>query len=443
MHIAMIGSGYVGLVSGTCFAEMGNTVRCVDIDQKKIDKLKKGILPIYEPGLEEMVHHNVAEGRLGFTSDFSEAISGLDICFIAVGTPPGEDGSADTRYVLAAAESIAKNMTGPLVVVDKSTVPVGTAEVVHAVIAKTLAARGVDFEFDVVSNPEFLKEGVAIDDFMRPDRVVVGCENERSEKLMRELYEPFTRNQHPVLVMDIKSAEITKYAANAMLATRISFMNEIAELCSKVGGDIANVRLGIGSDNRIGMSFLYAGTGYGGSCFPKDVKELISVGSRNGVAMDVVRAVDSVNERQKLVLTRRIAEGYGQNLAGRTFALWGLAFKPQTDDMRQAPSIEIIEDLITRGAKVRAFDPEAFAQAAFYLQQGPESLEYVHDQYEALRGADALLLVTEWKQFRQPDFEKMRSLLKEPVIYDGRNQYDPVKMKTLGFKYHCIGRRSE
>jgi len=442
MHIAMIGTGYVGLVSGTCFAEMGNTVWCVDVDAKKVEGLKQGKLPIYEPGLEEMVHRNAKEGRLKFTVNFAEAIPGADLCFIAVGTPPGEDGSADTRYVVAAATSIAKEMTGYTVVVDKSTVPVGTSEVVREALAGVLRQRGVLHEFDVVSNPEFLKEGVAIEDFMRPDRVVVGCESERAEQKMRELYEPFIRNQHPLLFMDIKSAEITKYAANAMLATRISFMNEIAELCGKVGGDIVNVRLGIGSDSRIGMSFLYAGTGYGGSCFPKDVKELIAVGDRSGVDMAIVRAVEAVNERQKFALVRQVVGRYGDKLEGRTFAIWGLAFKPQTDDMREAPSVVIINELIARGARIKAYDPEAFVQAGIYLRHPAEALQFIDDQYSALEGADALLLVTEWKQFRQPDFEIMRTNLKEAVIFDGRNQYDPAKIRELNFEYHCIGRNA-
>ncbi|HUX43070.1 MAG TPA: UDP-glucose/GDP-mannose dehydrogenase family protein [Rectinemataceae bacterium] len=443
MHIAMIGTGYVGLVSGTCFAEMGNSVWCIDVDAKKIEGLKKGVLPIYEPGLEEMVHRNAKEGRLKFTTNFSEAIPGADICFIAVGTPPGEDGSADTRYVLSAAASIAREMSGYTVVVDKSTVPVGTSEVVRATMAAELAKRAVAHEFDVVSNPEFLKEGVAIEDFLRPDRVVVGCDSPRAERKMRELYEPFIRNQHPILFMDIKSAEITKYAANAMLATRISFMNEIAELCDKVGGDINNIRLGIGSDARIGMSFLYAGTGYGGSCFPKDVKELVAVGARNGVDMEIIRAVEAVNERQKFTLVRQVIEHFGERLDGRTFAIWGLAFKPQTDDMREAPAVVIINELVARGARIKAYDPEAFAQAAVYLGQAKDAIEYVEDQYEVLEGADALILVTEWKQFRQPDFEIIRGNLKGAIIFDGRNQYDPSMMKSLAFEYHCIGRNAQ
>ena len=440
MNIAMIGTGYVGLVSGTCFAEMGNQVWCVDVDEKKIQSLRGGTAPIYEPGLEEMVVRNSREGRLKFTTSYAEAIPGADICFIAVGTPPGEDGSADIRYVLAAAESIAATMNGYTVVVDKSTVPVGTSQLVRSTIQKKLAERGLGFGFDVVSNPEFLKEGMAIDDFLRPDRVVIGCESQKAEEIMRELYEPFTRNQHPVYAMDIKSAEITKYAANAMLATRISFMNEIAELCNRVGGDINHVRIGIGSDARIGMAFLYAGTGYGGSCFPKDVKELIAVGARNGVDMALTKAVEAVNEKQKGSLVRAVMKRFGENLKGRTFAIWGLAFKPQTDDMREAPSVVVIDELVARGAKIRAFDPEAFGQARLYLKGCLDSVDFVEDQYEVLRGSEALLLITEWKQFRQPDFAKIKSMLKEPLIFDGRNQYDPAKMKELGFGYFCIGR---
>lgn len=442
MNISIIGTGYVGLVSGTCFAEMGNTVWCVDTNKAKIDGLKLGRMPIYEPGLEEMVKRNYAEGRLRFTDDCAEAIPGSDACFIAVGTPPGEDGSADVSYVLSAARGIAAHMSAYTVIVDKSTVPVGTSELVASAVRATLAERGADIGFDVVSNPEFLKEGVAIDDFMRPDRVVVGADSPRAEKVMRNLYEPFLRNQHPLLVMDIKSAEITKYAANAMLATRISFMNEIAALCERVGGDVQNVRLGIGTDARIGLPFLYAGTGYGGSCFPKDVKELAAVGRRNGLQMKIAEAVESVNERQKLVLVDKVLAAFGDDLYGRTFALWGLAFKPQTDDMREAPSLTIVRELTRRGARIRAYDPEAFEQARIYFKGLESSIDYIADQYEVLAGADALLLVTEWKQFRQPDFHRIKRALSQAIIFDGRNQYDPRSMAELGFEYHCIGRRA-
>lgn len=443
MNISIVGTGYVGLVSGTCFSEMGNHVWCIDVDEKKISNLKNGKIPIYEPGLEEMVLRNHKEGRLDFTTDYAQAVPSSDICFIAVGTPPGEDGSADTRYVLAAAESIAKNMCGYTIVVDKSTVPVGTSEKVRASIQKVLDTRtdSQGIEFDVVSNPEFLKEGVAVNDFMRPDRVVIGCDNARSQAIMKQLYEQFTMNEHPIICTDIKSAEITKYAANAMLATRISFMNEIAKLCDKVGGDVRAVRQGIGTDSRIGMSFLHASCGYGGSCFPKDVKELISVGKRNGLEMKIASAVEDVNNEQKYILPERIIEKYGEDLTGKTFALWGLSFKPETDDMREAPAITVVTELTKRGAKIKAYDPEAYEMAKHYLSDIPsESISYESDMWSALNGADALVLVTEWKQFRSPDFAKVKALLKEPVIYDGRNQYDPKVMKKEGFELHCIGR---
>lgn len=443
MNISIIGTGYVGLVSGTCFSEMGNHVWCIDIDEKKINNLKDGKIPIYEPGLEEMVLRNHKNGRLDFTTDYAQAIPSSDICFIAVGTPPGEDGSADTSYVLAAAESIAKHMSGYTIVVDKSTVPVGTSEKVRAAIRKVLDERtdSLGIEFDVVSNPEFLKEGVAVNDFMRPDRVVIGCDNARSEAIMKQLYEKFTLNEHPIICTDIKSAEITKYAANAMLATRISFMNEIARLCDKVGGDVRAVRRGIGTDSRIGMSFLHASCGYGGSCFPKDVKELVSVGKRNGLEMKIAEAVEDVNNSQKFIISDRIIAKYGEDLQGKTFALWGLSFKPETDDMREAPAITIVTELTKRGAKIKSYDPEAYEMANHYLAHIPkDAITYEPDMWSALNGADALILVTEWKQFRVPDFSKIKSLLKEPVIYDGRNQYDPKQMLAEGIELHCIGR---
>ncbi len=443
MNISIIGTGYVGLVSGTCFSEMGNHVWCIDIDQKKIENLKNGKIPIYEPGLEEMVLRNHKDGRLDFTTDYAQAIPSSDICFIAVGTPPGEDGSADTHYVLAAAESIAKHMCGYTIVVDKSTVPVGTSEKVRAAIQKVLEERtnSQGIEFDVVSNPEFLKEGVAVNDFMRPDRVVIGCDNARSEAIMKQLYEQFTLNEHPIICTDTKSAEIIKYAANAMLATRISFMNEIAKLCDKVGGDVRAVRQGIGTDSRIGMAFLHASCGYGGSCFPKDVKELISVGKRNGIQMRIATAVEDVNNDQKFIISDRIINKYGEDLKGKTFALWGLSFKPETDDMREAPSITVVTELTKRGAKIKAYDPQAYEMAKHYLAHIKEGdISYENDMWSALNGSDALILVTEWKQFRSPDFAKIKSLLKEPVIYDGRNQYDPKLMKSEGIELHCIGR---
>ena len=443
MNISIVGTGYVGLVSGTCFSEMGNHVWCIDIDQKKIDSLKNGKIPIYEPGLEEMVLRNHREGRLDFTTDYAEAVPESDICFIAVGTPPGEDGSADTRYVLAAAESIAKHMSGYTIVVDKSTVPVGTSEKVRQAVQKVLDGRSdkAGIEFDVVSNPEFLKEGVAVNDFMRPDRVVIGSDSARAEEMMKILYEQFTLNEHPIICTDLKSAEIIKYAANAMLATRISFMNEISKLCDKVGGDVRAIRQGIGTDSRIGMSFLHASCGYGGSCFTKDVKELVAVGKRNGIEMKIAAAVEEVNDEQKHVISDRIAAKYGEDLSGKTFALWGLSFKPDTDDMREAPAITIVTELTKRGAKIRAYDPEAYEMAKHYLAHIPsDAISYEPDMWSALDGSDALILVTEWKQFRSPDFNRIKSLLKAPVIYDGRNQYDPKLMKNLGIELHCIGR---
>lgn len=441
MNLSIVGTGYVGLVTGTCFAEMGNTVWCIDIDEAKIENLKKGILPIYEPALEEMVSRNYKEGRLHFTTDYAQAVPQSKICFIAVGTPPGEDGSADVSYVLAAARSIAQQIKEYTVIVDKSTVPVGTSEKVRDALQKVLDDRQVKIGFDVVSNPEFLKEGVAVDDFLRPDRVVIGTDSEQARSIMQELYEPFVSNGHPLLVMDIKSAEITKYAANAMLATRISFMNEIAKLCDTLGGDVKAVRQGIGTDSRIGMSFLYAGCGYGGSCFPKDVKELIAVGKRNNIDMKIAQAVEQVNEEQKHILVQQIIKKYGENLTGKTFALWGLAFKPQTDDMREAPSIVIINELVKRGAHIRAYDPEAYQTAKHYLNHiAHTALSYEKDMWTPLSFADALILVTEWKQFRQPDFDKIKQSLKVPVIFDGRNQYSITLMKELGIEYHCIGR---
>ncbi|WP_455160895.1 UDP-glucose dehydrogenase family protein, partial [Treponema lecithinolyticum] len=414
---------------------------CIDIDEAKIENLKKGILPIYEPALEEMVARNYKEGRLHFTTDYAQAVPQSKICFIAVGTPPGEDGSADVSYVLAAARSIAQQIKEYTVIVDKSTVPVGTSEKVRDAVQKVLDDRQVKIGFDVVSNPEFLKEGVAVDDFLRPDRVVIGTDSEQARSIMQELYEPFVSNGHPLLVMDIKSAEITKYAANAMLATRISFMNEIAKLCDTLGGDVKAVRQGIGTDSRIGMSFLYAGCGYGGSCFPKDVKELIAVGKRNNIDMKIAQAVEQVNEEQKHILVQQIIKKYGENLTGKTFALWGLAFKPQTDDMREAPSIVIINELVKRGAHIRAYDPEAYQTAKHYLNHiAHTALSYEKDMWTPLSSADALILVTEWKQFRQPDFDKIKQSLKAPVIFDGRNQYSITLMKELGIEYHCIGR---
>lgn len=442
MKISVIGTGYVGLVSGACFAEMGNDVWCIDIDETKINNLKKGIIPIYEPGLEDIVKNNIKSGRLKFTTEYKESIPYSQVCFIAVGTPAGEDGSADTKYVFQAAESIARYSENYTVIVDKSTVPVGTAEKVKEITQRILKERNVDAEIDVVSNPEFLKEGVAVEDFMRPDRVVIGVDSVKAEKVMKELYHSFLLNEHPVIFMDTKSAEITKYAANAMLATRISFMNEIAKLCDIVGGDVSKVRIGIGTDSRIGMSFLHAGGGYGGSCFPKDVKELIAVGKRNGLQMRVASAVEDVNNDQKSYIMNYIDKHYGKNLYGKTFCLWGLAFKPQTDDMREASSITVAKEIVKRGGKIKAYDPKAFPQAELYLSCIKDSIKYINDMYDCLSNTDGLVLMTEWKLFRSVDFERIKELLREPVIFDTKNIYDFEKMKELGFKYYCVGRNN-
>ena len=441
MKVTIIGSGYVGLVSGACLAEMGNHVVCVDVDQAKIQLLRDGGLPIHEPGLLEVVRRNVAASRLEFTTDLEKAVGHGTLQFIGVGTPADEDGSADLQYVLAAARSIGRHMTDYKVVIDKSTVPVGTADKVRAVIRAELAARDVSVDFAVVSNPEFLKEGAAVEDFMRPDRIVVGANEERAILLMRALYAPFVRNRDRLLVMDVRSAEFTKYAANAMLATRISFMNELALLADRVGADIEQVRKGIGSDPRVGYQFLYAGTGYGGSCFPKDVKALLRTGADNDVELKVLAAVEAANERQKMVLVDRVVERFGNNLAGRTFALWGLAFKPNTDDLREAPSRVVVSQLLERGARIQAYDPVA-AREARRVFANAAGLTVVDDAASALRGADALLIVTEWKEFKSPDFEQLKSLLLQPIIFDGRNLYDLALMATLGIEYVGIGRSS-
>ena len=440
MKVTVIGTGYVGLVTGACLAEMGNHVVCLDVDDRKIRILNEGGIPIHEPGLEEIVARNRAAGRLQFTTDVAQAVAHGTLQFIGVGTPPDEDGSADMQYVLAAARSIGRHMTDYKVVVDKSTVPVGTADRVKAVIAEELAARGLaGSEFAVVSNPEFLKEGAAVEDCMRPDRIVVGADDERAVLLMRALYTPFMRNHDRLQLMDVRSAEFTKYAANAMLATRISFMNELALLAERVGADIEQVRRGIGSDPRIGTHFLYAGTGYGGSCFPKDVKALIHIGQDNGMALQVLSAVEAANERQKRVLVDKVVQRFGDDLGGRCFALWGLAFKPNTDDMREAPSRVIVEELVRRGATVCAYDPVAMTEAARVLE-GVRGLTYADSAAAALDGADALLLVTEWKEFRTPDFEHLKKVLRHPVLFDGRNIWDPRLAEQMGFEYHGIGR---
>ncbi|KQW41967.1 MULTISPECIES: UDP-glucose/GDP-mannose dehydrogenase family protein [unclassified Roseateles] len=440
MKVTAIGAGYVGLVTGACLAEMGNHVVCLDVDAEKIRTLDRGEIPIHEPGLLEIVRRNAAAGRLQFTTDVDLAVQHGTMLFVAVGTPPGEDGSADLQYVVAAARSIGQRMTDYKVIVDKSTVPVGTADRVRDAIQEELDKRGRgDMPYAVISNPEFLKEGAAVEDFMKPDRIIVGADDDQATLLMRALYAPFNRTQDRMLIMDVKSAEFTKYAANAMLATRISFMNELALLAEKVGADIELVRRGIGSDARIGYQFLYAGAGYGGSCFPKDVKALVKTGADHGVALKVLTAVEDANERQKRVLVDKVVARFGEDLKGRRFALWGLAFKPNTDDMREAPSLVVIDELTKRGATVAAYDPVSMPEAARIL--GPrDDVRLVQRADMALQGADALLIVTEWKEFRTPDFDAMKALLKEPVVLDGRNLYDPKLMKMLGIDYRGIGR---
>ncbi|QBJ79416.1 UDP-glucose/GDP-mannose dehydrogenase family protein [Aquitalea sp. USM4] len=440
MKITVIGTGYVGLVTGTCLAEMGNDVLCLDLDVSKIKILHEGGIPIHEPGLLEMVRHNVEAGRLRFTSDIQESVAFGDLQFIAVGTPPDEDGSADLKYVLAAARNIALHMNDYKVVIDKSTVPVGTADKVKAVIAETLQQRGVDAGFAVVSNPEFLKEGAAVEDFMRPDRIIVGADDERAIKLMRELYAPFTRNHDRMIVMDVRSAELSKYAANAMLATRISFMNELANLAEKLGADIEQVRIGIGSDPRIGFHFLYAGCGYGGSCFPKDVQALIRAAEETELPLKVLQAVEDANDAQKNVLLNKIKHRFGADLSGKTFAVWGLAFKPNTDDMRVAPSIVLIEGLLALGAEVVAYDPVAMTEARRVFGERA-GLRYATSPLAAAQDSDALAIVTEWKEFRAPNFDALKSALKNPVVFDGRNMYVPEQMRQRGFEYDTIGRR--
>jgi UDPglucose 6-dehydrogenase len=436
MKVAIVGSGYVGLVTGTCFAEVGIEVTCVDIDEKKIANLKDGIIPIYEPGLEEMVHRNIKKERLHFTTNISEALEGCEVIFSAVGTPPDDDGSADLQYVISVAKDCGRHMKDYLLIVTKSTVPVGTAEMVRKAVQEELDKRGVNIEFDVASNPEFLKEGAAIDDFLKPDRIVVGCNSARAEELMKALYKPFTLNGHPVIFMDITSAEMTKYAANSMLATKISFMNDIANLCEIVGADINMVRKGIGSDTRIGSKFIYPGVGYGGSCFPKDVKALIHTADDFNYSLRVLKAVEAVNDDQKSVLFNKMVRHYSGNLAGKTVAIWGLSFKPQTDDMREAPSLVIIKNLLDAGVKVKAYDPVAMHETRRILG---DKIYYAPDQYDALAGADCLMLVTEWPEFKFPDFSVIRKLLKEPVVFDGRNIYEIAEMKRKGFTYYCIG----
>ena len=436
MNVTVIGSGYVGLVTGACLAEVGIEVTCVDIDQQKIDNLKDGILPIYEPGLEEIVKRNYKKGRLNFSTDLGDAIRGAEAAFIAVGTPPGEDGSADLKYVLAVADQIGKTMTDYLVVITKSTVPVGTAEKVRGAVANTLDARGVDFCFDVASNPEFLKEGAAIDDFMKPDRIVVGADSEEAQSIMDKLYRPFTLNGHPVIFMDIPSAEMTKYAANAMLATKISFMNDIANLCEIMGADVNLVRRGIGSDPRIGNKFIYPGIGYGGSCFPKDVKALARTGRENGHTMRILEAVEEVNNDQKSVIFNKINAYFGGDLQGKTIAFWGLSFKPNTDDMREAPSVVIANLLLDAGANVRAYDPVAMEETKHQLG---ERITYCESDMDAIQGADALALITEWSEFRVPRWEKVGAAMNNKVVFDGRNLYRSETLIEHGYDYYGIG----
>ena len=436
MKIAIVGSGYVGLVTGACFSEVGINVTCVDIDKKKIENLNNGIIPIFEPGLEDMINRNVKKQRLSFTTDIREAIKDCEVIFIAVGTPPDEDGSADLKYVLSVARDCGRNMNDYMLIVTKSTVPVGTSEKVRKAAQEELDKRNVNIQFDVASNPEFLKEGAAIDDFLKPDRIVIGLESPRAEELMKTLYKPFTLNGHPLIFMDITSAEMTKYAANSMLAAKISFMNDIANLCEIVGADINLVRKGIGSDSRIGNKFIYPGIGYGGSCFPKDVQALIRTAGEYNYELRVLKAVEAVNKDQKMVIYNKIMNYFDGDIQGKTIAVWGLSFKPQTDDMREAPSLMIINMLLEAGAKVKAYDPVAMKEARHHFG---ETISYVEDQYETLINADCLAILTEWPEFRVPNFKIIKKLLNNAVIFDGRNIYDKVEMSRYGFNYYCIG----
>jgi len=436
----IIGTGYVGLVSGTCFAEMGNSVICVDIAAKKIADLKQGIIPIYEPGLSRMVRENYQNKNLDFTTDLASVIDAAEVVFIAVGTPMEEDGSADLKQVLAVAKQIGQLMNKHLVIVDKSTVPVGTADKVRAVIQKELDYRKIKLTFDVVSNPEFLKEGNAIADFMKPDRVIIGSENQDSIAKLKALYAPFFRTHDRFIIMDIRSAELTKYAANAMLATKISFMNEIANICELVGADINKVRIGIGSDSRIGYKYIYPGSGFGGSCLPKDINALYHTAQAHDYTPQLLKAVNTVNDKQKLVIANKVVNRFGKDLSGKIFAIWGLAFKPETDDMREAPAIYIIKELLERGAKIQAYDPKAMDEAKTYYLKDVDNILYTQNKYEALKNANALLLLTEWKEFRSPDFEEIKKTLQNPIIFDGRNQYDANRLILEGFEYFQIGK---
>lgn len=432
MNICVIGTGYVGLVAGACLADMGNNVICVDNNEEKISQLKNGIIPIYEPGLDELVKSNVLEARLDFSTDLKTAVEKSLVCFIAVGTPQGEDGSADLQYVFNVAKSIAKSMNDYKVIVDKSTVPVGTAEKVSEIIKEN-----TNYDFDVVSNPEFLKQGNAVNDFLSPDRVVIGSNSDKATQIMQEIYAPFFRTGNRIIVMDVKSAEMTKYAANSFLAVKISYANEIANLCEKVGANAEMVRIGMTTDSRIGNKFLFPGLGYGGSCFPKDVKALIKTGAKNGCDMSIIKSADETNKKQRTLFVDKITKKFGDNLAGKTFAVWGLAFKPKTNDMREAPAITIINNLLKLGAKINAYDPKATEEAKFYFK---DTITYVKSSYEALENADALLLLTEWNEFRRPDFDRMKNLLKTPIIFDGRNQYNKERLQSRGFECIQIGK---
>ena len=434
MKVCVIGTGYVGLVVGTCLAEMGNDVICVDNNEEKLTQLKKGIIPIYEPGLDELIRVNVSENRLFFTNDLKTAVEKSLVCFIAVGTPQGEDGSADLKYVYEVADSIGKSINGYKVIIDKSTVPVGTADAVTEIIKKNTT-----HPFDVVSNPEFLKQGAAVDDFLKPDRVVIGSNSQKATEIMQELYAPFLRTGNPVIIMDVKSAEMTKYAANSFLAVKISYANEIANICEKVGADAEMVRIGMCADKRIGSQFLFPGLGYGGSCFPKDVKALTKTAMDNECDYTMLKAADEINKKQRVIFINKILKRFGNDLSGKTFAIWGLAFKPKTNDMREAPSITIINALLEHGAKVQAYDPKAYDCAEFYLGN---SITYAQSSYSALENADALLLLTEWNEFRRPDFDRIKLLLKEPIIFDGRNQYDSKRLLERGFEYYCVGKQA-
>jgi len=439
VKITVVGIGYVGLVTGTCLADYGNDVFCVDVDENKIASLKSGSIPIYEPGLETMVKDNMSAGRLVFTTNLKAALDRTDFCFIAVGTPMDDDGSAEMKNVMAVATDIGRNMNHHMYIVDKSTVPVGTAEKVKEIVQAQLDARGVDITFDVVSNPEFLKEGDAIADSSRPDRIIIGADNEEAAKVMKQLYLPFVKNTENIIFMDVPSAEMTKYAANAILATKISLMNEMANICERVGADINKVRIGVGSDHRIGYQYIYAGCGYGGSCFPKDVQALIKTSEEMGYDSKLLKAVDSVNEAQKLILPKKVVARFGEDLSGRCFGIWGLSFKPGTDDMRMAPAITVIEEIAKRGGLIKAYDPKAMNKAREFYLKGNTSVEYFESKYEALDDADAMILLTEWKEFRHPDFNEIKQQLKNPIIFDGRNQYDSERLKEMGFEYYQIG----